>query len=81
MPNSPESDKAPDGDRGAPGAALPADRAFVVRFTGSTDAELASCAGRVEHVDSGRRQNFTGLPALLAFLRQVLAGGEGNGHA
>lgn len=81
MPNSPDSDKAPVGERDAACATLPVDRAFVVRFTGNTDSELASCAGRVEHVDSGRRQSFADLPALLAFVRRVLADGEGNGHA
>lgn len=81
MPNSPESDKPPAGDRDAACTTLPVERSFVVRFTGSTDPELASCVGRVEHVDSGRRQSFADLPALLDFLRQVLADGVGDGPA
>jgi hypothetical protein len=52
---------------------LPSEKAFVLQLTGDTDAALQTCAGRLEHLSSGRRVRFETLHDLQAALRQLLA--------
>jgi hypothetical protein len=52
---------------------LPAQRAFVVRFTGTSAIEDGQFAGSVEHVLSGLRRRFYSLPELMAFITQTVA--------
>jgi hypothetical protein len=47
-------------------------RAFVVQFRAETDLGHRHCAGRVEHVVSGRATHFASLEELLAFMTWVL---------
>ncbi len=46
----------------------PANRAYVLKFRRDSAPERGVWAGRVEHVDSGRRHDFDSLEALLAWL-------------
>lgn len=59
----------PEGD---PAATLPAWKAFVVQFT--TDASVGgpTCAGRIEHLSSGRRVRFSSKEDLLEQLGRLL---------
>ncbi|HSP96430.1 MAG TPA: hypothetical protein VL049_04190 [Candidatus Dormibacteraeota bacterium] len=51
---------------------LPAWKAFVVQF--AADAAMGpTCAGRVEHLSSGRRVRFNSQEELLAVLGRLLA--------
>jgi hypothetical protein len=51
---------------------LPAARAFVVQFRAPEDGKPESLQGRVEHISSGRAQNFSSIEELCAFMEQVL---------
>jgi hypothetical protein len=60
-----------------PGAAqvpeLPAWKAFVVQFSRDAGASSGICAGRVEHLSSGRRARFASSDELFAVLSRLLA--------
>ena len=53
-------------------SALPVKWAFVVHLRPGALPEEWRVAGRVEHVASGRSEQFGSLPELLAFLGRVL---------
>jgi hypothetical protein len=55
-----------------PARPLPAQRAFVVQFSTSTNVELGRFAGRVEHVVSGHARRFQTLEGLVGCLVQML---------
>jgi hypothetical protein len=46
---------------------LPADRAFVVQLSATTDVDHRRLSGRVEHVVTGHSMHFRSLEQLLAF--------------
>jgi hypothetical protein len=73
-PRDPESPREPDaGPRSAGDAhALPYAKAFVVQFTAGTDAHLERVAGRVEHLQTGRRSRFASIEGLVACLAALL---------
>ena len=50
------------------GPSLPYARAFVVQFSAETDGKLERVAGRIEHLQTGRRKRFTSIYDLLACL-------------
>ncbi len=52
--------------------ALPAWKAFVVQFSRETAHVSERCAGRVEHLSSGRREPFASHEELLAVLGRLL---------
>ena len=52
--------------------ALPADCAFVVHVRPGARPEEGRMTGRVEHVASGRTEDFGSLSELVAFLGRVL---------
>lgn len=52
---------------------LPAEKAFVLQLSRDTDPALQTCAGRLEHLASGRRVRFDTLADLQAALRRLLA--------
>ena len=60
--------------RGARGSepTLPAWKAFVVQFTRQSKACGGAFAGRVEHLNSGRRVTFESREELLAALATLL---------
>jgi hypothetical protein len=51
---------------------LPAERAFVVQVYAEAEVAMGSCAGRVEHVVSGRATHFHSPEELLGFMVRVL---------
>jgi len=51
---------------------LPSARAFVVQFRAPEDGKPESSKGKVEHISSGRAQNFSSIEELCAFMEQVL---------
>jgi hypothetical protein len=53
-------------------ATLPYDRAFVVQFTAETGARLERAAGRVEHLQTGRRSRFASIDEFLACVAALL---------
>lgn len=53
--------------------ALPAWKAFVVQFSSETTTIAGGCAGRVEHLSSGRRMRFASAAELIAALEQLFA--------
>jgi len=55
-----------------PAPALPAWKAFVVQFHRAGSAEAARFSGRVEHLSSGRRDDFSSSTELLAILDRML---------
>ena len=65
-----------DGFRGgtdtAQRATLPYDRAFVVQFTAETSNRLERAAGRVEHLQTGRRSRFASIDEFLACVAALL---------
>jgi len=68
-----------DDDAGLPtagGPTLPYGRAFVVQFTAETDLRRGHAAGRIEHLQTGRRSRFASLDELTAGLAAFLAGGD-----
>jgi hypothetical protein len=54
-------------------SALPVSWAFVVHLRPGALPEEGRVAGRVEHVASGRSEQFGSLRELLAFLGRVLS--------
>jgi hypothetical protein len=52
---------------------LPYARAFLVQFGAETDAGLGKVAGRIEHMQTGRRSRFTSTDELLAWIMAMLA--------
>jgi hypothetical protein len=65
-----------DGFRGGTGtgqrATLPYDRAFVVQFTAETSNRLERAAGRVEHLQTGRRSRFASIDEFVACVAALL---------
>ena len=53
---------------------LPTRRAFLVRFFDDTDPVAESFSGQVEHIQSGRRAEFTSHQELVTFCSDVLRG-------
>ena len=53
---------------------FPPEQAFVVQFMADGDAAGTRCAGRVEHVVSGRSARFDSLEGLFDFIEQVRRG-------
>jgi hypothetical protein len=51
---------------------LPVYKAFVVQFTHDTRSQAGIFAGRVEHMNSGRRSRFASKHELLAGLEKML---------
>ena len=47
-----------------------------MQFTADTAPAASSFRGRVEHIESGRSRRFGSLDDLLAFVEELLAGGE-----
>jgi hypothetical protein len=56
--------------------ALPYAKAFVVQFSEETDPRLGTAAGRIEHLQTGRRSRFTSVDELLSRLMAMLAGAD-----
>ena len=52
---------------------LPADRAFVIRFSAGIDPTLERLDGRIDHVVSGRGVRFGSYAEVLTFMQRVLA--------
>jgi len=59
---------------------LPSARAFVVQFRAPDDVKPESLKGKVEHISSGRAQNFSSIEELCAFMAQVLNGLSNPAH-
>jgi hypothetical protein len=55
---------------------LPPWKAFLVQLASDTTAESGICAGRIEHLGSGRRERFTSGAELLATLMRLLEKAE-----
>jgi len=51
---------------------LPPNCAFVVQFRADSEPGSGPCAGRVEHVTSGRLAHFESADDLLRFMAQTL---------
>ncbi len=51
---------------------LPYEKAFVVQFTADTGNRLEHAAGRVEHLQTGRRSRFGSLDELRACIEALL---------
>jgi hypothetical protein len=67
------------GGRGAAeGPTLPYARAFVVLFTAETDIDLQHAAGRVEHLQTGRRSRFASVVDLVACIVKLLGDDAGE---
>ena len=70
----------PGGTSGERSSSLPSERAFVVQLTADAELELGGrgaleqgrCAGRVEHIRSGRCAHFECLQELTTFIAEVL---------
>ena len=56
------------------GPLFPPEQAFVVQFTADSDAAGSRCAGRVEHVVSGRSARFDSVEGLFDFINRVRRG-------
>lgn len=52
---------------------LPTDNAFLVQLAGEVDSTLGRFAGRVEHLESGRRERFGTREELFSALARMLA--------
>jgi hypothetical protein len=52
--------------------ALPAWKAFVVQFSSDADLRGGHCAGRIEHLNSGRRAPFNSADELVQVLGKLL---------
>jgi hypothetical protein len=63
----------PAGRRLADRPSLPYQKAFVVQFSAETDARLERAAGRVEHLQTGRRTRFASIYDLLGCIVALLA--------
>lgn len=59
--------------RRADGPSLPYAKAFVVQFTADTDVRLEYAAGRIEHLETGRRERFESVDDLLLWISALLA--------
>jgi len=57
----------------AQGVALPANRAFVIQFSGVPAGQAAVIAGRMEHLLSGRRERFHSWGELQQFITRELS--------
>ena len=57
---------------GKAGVVLPADRAFVLQFRRGDDNGGSRYAGRIEHIDSGRVENFYSIEEMCAKLKTIL---------
>ena len=57
-------------------SALPYAKSFVVQFSAETDPRLGTAAGRIEHLQTGRRSRFASVDELLAGIKAMLAGGD-----
>lgn len=57
-------------ERGHP--TLPAWKAFTVQLSLASGERTGVFAGRVEHLDSGRRARFASADDLIAILRRML---------
>ena len=67
------SRRSPRVERAAQSApTLPAWKAFAVQFSTESGAGGGVFAGRVEHLNSGRRARFTSKQDLLAVLERML---------
>ncbi len=62
----------PAGRRLADRPSLPYAKAFVVQFSAETGARLEHAAGRVEHLETGRRTRFASVYDLLAGIVALL---------
>ena len=51
---------------------LPAWKAFVVQFSREADGSEGKFSGRVEHLNSGRREHFGSPRELIALLQRML---------
>ena len=51
---------------------LPVWKAFVVQFTRETATKTGTFAGRIEHLNSGRRSRFASKKELLSTLETML---------
>ena len=47
-------------------------RSFIIRLYPSVDPDAVEISGRVEHVVSGKAQEFHSVEELLRFIRQLL---------
>jgi hypothetical protein len=56
------------GKRTGDGPSLPYAKAFVVQFTAETNAGLEHAEGRVEHLLTGRREQFDSIDDLLMWI-------------
>jgi hypothetical protein len=71
--------KTPSAKKSAAGAehevepSLPAWKAFVVQLSRDTRGPPGICAGRVQHLSTGRRARFNSEQELLASLWRLLA--------
>lgn len=53
-------------------SSLPSDRAFVIQFRSSIEAEEGEFAGRAEHLASGQMIRFQTQEELLSFIKKML---------
>ena len=51
---------------------LPPDRAFLVRLDADADPECGPLFGRVEHLTSGKRAEFTSAEELAGFIKEIV---------
>jgi hypothetical protein len=51
---------------------LPSEKAFVLQLARSTDRQLRSFSGRVEHLASGRRRRFESVGQFLEQVTRLL---------
>lgn len=58
------------------GGTLPPWKAFLIQLTSDTTTSSPTCAGRIEHLGSGRRERFTSDEELLATLKRLLEAAE-----
>lgn len=52
---------------------LPPERSFLVRLDANADPALGTLVGRVEHLNSGTRANFSSSEELEGFIKKILA--------
>jgi|KBSMisStandDraft_5_1062788.scaffolds.fasta_scaffold06617_4 hypothetical protein len=56
----------------SPARTLSTDRAFVVHFHLPDVENQPPCAGRIEHVPTGRTRHFESWPELIEFVAQII---------
>lgn len=66
----------PAGRRLADQPSLPYAKAFVVQFSAETGTRLEHVAGRLEHLQTGRRARFASIYDLLASIVALLPDGD-----